>query len=158
MKCLPFSRPSLCFPWRFSGAAPLLSAFGSSRTAVIKASPAPIFDPKNGSQNGKARIPFAANIIPHSRIDPKIAALVASNEPPNPNVPRTGSLGLARNYLSAGVDALESIGEAGPRLLDMHGKDLADPRVKESQVAGGKGSCSAAGVSPTYQDEVQSAA
>ena len=38
-----------------------------------------------------------------------------------------------------GVDIVESIAEAGPRLLDMHVKDLSDPRVKESQVAVGEG-------------------
>jgi sugar phosphate isomerase/epimerase len=38
-----------------------------------------------------------------------------------------------------GEDVVESIAEAGPRLLDMHTKDLADMRVKESQVAVGDG-------------------
>ena len=38
-----------------------------------------------------------------------------------------------------GVDLVESIAEAGPRLLDMHAKDLADPKVKESQVPVGDG-------------------
>lgn len=38
-----------------------------------------------------------------------------------------------------GVDVVESIAEAGPRLLDMHVKDLANPRVKESQVPVGEG-------------------
>jgi sugar phosphate isomerase/epimerase len=38
-----------------------------------------------------------------------------------------------------GVDVVESIAEAGPRLLDMHVKDLAETRVKESQVAVGDG-------------------
>ena len=38
-----------------------------------------------------------------------------------------------------GVDIVASIAEAGPRLLDMHTKDLADPMVKESQVAVGEG-------------------
>jgi sugar phosphate isomerase/epimerase len=38
-----------------------------------------------------------------------------------------------------GVDIVESIEEAGPRLLDMHAKDLADPMVKESQVSVGAG-------------------
>jgi len=38
-----------------------------------------------------------------------------------------------------GVDVVESIAEAGSRLLDMHVKDLADMRVKESQVAVGEG-------------------
>ena len=39
----------------------------------------------------------------------------------------------------SGADIVESIAEAGPRLLDMHAKDLADPKVKESQVAVGEG-------------------
>jgi sugar phosphate isomerase/epimerase len=38
-----------------------------------------------------------------------------------------------------GVDVVESLAEAGPRLLDMHVKDLADPRAKDSQVAVGRG-------------------
>lgn len=38
-----------------------------------------------------------------------------------------------------GVNVVESIAEAGPRLLDMHVKDLADPMVKESQVPVGDG-------------------
>ena len=38
-----------------------------------------------------------------------------------------------------GVDVVKSIAEAGPRLLDMHIKDLADPAGKESQVAVGDG-------------------
>ena len=38
-----------------------------------------------------------------------------------------------------GKNIVESIGEAGPRLLDMHVKDLADPMVKESQVDVGDG-------------------
>src|SRR3954453_19427030 len=39
----------------------------------------------------------------------------------------------------AGVNIVDSIVEAGPRLLDMHTKDLSDPMVKESQVAVGEG-------------------
>ena len=38
-----------------------------------------------------------------------------------------------------GVNVVDSIAEAGPRLLDMHMKDLANPMVKESQVAVGDG-------------------
>ena len=38
-----------------------------------------------------------------------------------------------------GVDVVGSIAEAGSRLLDMHIKDLADPKAKESQVAVGEG-------------------
>jgi sugar phosphate isomerase/epimerase len=38
-----------------------------------------------------------------------------------------------------GVDVVKSIAEAGPRLLDMHAKDLADMSAKESQVPSGQG-------------------
>jgi len=38
-----------------------------------------------------------------------------------------------------GTDIVAAIAEAGPRLLDMHTKDLSDPMVKESQVAVGEG-------------------
>lgn len=38
-----------------------------------------------------------------------------------------------------GADIVESIAEAGPRLLDMHTKDLGNKMVKESQVAVGEG-------------------
>lgn len=38
-----------------------------------------------------------------------------------------------------GVDVVGSIAEAGPRLLDMHIKDLDDPKTRDSQVAVGDG-------------------
>jgi len=38
-----------------------------------------------------------------------------------------------------GVNVVESIAEAGPRLLDMHIKDLEDPTAKDSQVPVGEG-------------------
>jgi sugar phosphate isomerase/epimerase len=38
-----------------------------------------------------------------------------------------------------GVDVVESIAEAGSRLLDMHVKDLANFKDKDSQVACGEG-------------------
>ncbi|MEP7361718.1 MAG: sugar phosphate isomerase/epimerase [Acidobacteriota bacterium] len=38
-----------------------------------------------------------------------------------------------------GADIVESIANAGPRLFDMHFKDLADPMSKDSQVAVGEG-------------------
>ena len=39
----------------------------------------------------------------------------------------------------AGSDIVQSIKDAGPRLHDMHVKDLSDPMKKESQVAVGEG-------------------
>ncbi len=38
-----------------------------------------------------------------------------------------------------GVNLIETVAEVGPRLLDMHAKDLANLKVKESQVAVGEG-------------------
>ena len=38
-----------------------------------------------------------------------------------------------------GKDIVESVAEAGPRLLEVHMKDLTDPRGKDSQVAVGDG-------------------
>ena len=45
-----------------------------------------------------------------------------------------------------GADILESIANAGPRLFDMHVKDLADPMNKDSQVAVGEGKLPIKGV------------
>jgi sugar phosphate isomerase/epimerase len=53
--------------------------------------------------------------------------------------PRCGLCIDVGHTARTGVDVVESIAEAGPRLLDMHVKDLADMRVKESQVPVGQG-------------------
>jgi sugar phosphate isomerase/epimerase len=53
--------------------------------------------------------------------------------------PRMGCCIDVGHTSRTGVDVVESIAEAGPRLLDMHVKDLANPLVKESQVAVGDG-------------------
>ena len=53
--------------------------------------------------------------------------------------PRCGLCIDVGHTARTGVDVVESIAEAGPRLLDMHIKDLADPMVRESQVAVGDG-------------------
>jgi sugar phosphate isomerase/epimerase len=45
-----------------------------------------------------------------------------------------------------GVDVIESIQEAGPRLLDMHAKDLRDLSAKESQCDVGDGKMPIAGI------------
>jgi hypothetical protein len=68
----------------------------------LSASPTAIFDPMTGNANGTGRTAFSGNIIPSSRIDPGIAAVIGTGDWPNPNVPGTGAFGLARNFLSAG--------------------------------------------------------
>ena len=69
---------------------------------ILAASPTPIYDPGTGNANGTGRTAFGGNIIPASRIDPGIQAVIGLNNWPNANVPGTGAFGLARNYLSAG--------------------------------------------------------
>ncbi|MBV9083506.1 MAG: TonB-dependent receptor [Acidobacteriaceae bacterium] len=68
----------------------------------LSASPTQIYDPMTGNANGTGRTPFPGKLIPPTRIDLGIAAILATNQWPNPNVPGTGALGLARNYLSSG--------------------------------------------------------
>src|SRR3954454_12265448 len=68
----------------------------------LAASPTAIYDPSTGNANGTGRTRFAGNIIPVSRIDPGIQAVLGTGKWPNPNVAGIGAYGLARNYLSAG--------------------------------------------------------
>lgn len=53
--------------------------------------------------------------------------------------PRCGLCMDVGHTARTGVDIVASIAEAGPRLLDMHIKDLSDPMVKSSQVPVGDG-------------------
>lgn len=53
--------------------------------------------------------------------------------------PRIGCCIDVGHTARAGTDVVEAIHEVGPRLFNMHMKDLADMQVKESQVAVGEG-------------------
>ena len=56
--------------------------------------------------------------------------------------PMDGRIGLCIDVghtARAGTDPVEAIHKAGPRVFDLHVKDLADLKVKESQVAVGDG-------------------
>jgi sugar phosphate isomerase/epimerase len=53
--------------------------------------------------------------------------------------PRIGCCIDVGHTVRAGTDVVEAIHEIGPRLFNMHMKDLADLKVKESQVAVGEG-------------------
>jgi sugar phosphate isomerase/epimerase len=53
--------------------------------------------------------------------------------------PRLGCCIDVGHTMRSGTDVVEAIQKAGPRLFDMHMKDLAEPKVKESQVAVGEG-------------------
>lgn len=53
--------------------------------------------------------------------------------------PRIGCCIDVGHTARAGTDVVEAIHQVGPRLFNMHMKDLADMKVKESQVAVGEG-------------------
>ena len=53
--------------------------------------------------------------------------------------PRIGCCIDVGHTMRTGTDPVEAIRKAGPRLFDIHMKDLAEARVKESQVAVGEG-------------------
>lgn len=53
--------------------------------------------------------------------------------------PRIGCCIDVGHTVRAGTDVVEAIHQVGPRLFNMHMKDLANPQSKESQVAVGEG-------------------
>ena len=53
--------------------------------------------------------------------------------------PRMGLCIDVGHTVRTGTDVVKAVLDAGPRLLDMHIKDLADPKAKESQVIVGEG-------------------
>jgi sugar phosphate isomerase/epimerase len=53
--------------------------------------------------------------------------------------PRVGLCVDVGHAARAGVDVVRAVADAGPRLLDMHAKDLRDLEVKESQCVVGEG-------------------
>jgi hypothetical protein len=74
----------------------------SMRSGDLSKSTTPIYDPLTGAANGTGRTAFAGSVIPSSRIDAGIQAMLALNLWPNPNTPGTGAYGLARNFFSQG--------------------------------------------------------
>jgi hypothetical protein len=72
------------------------------RTGNLSASPTPIYDPATGNPTGTGRTAFPGNIIPLSRIDVGVQALLGTGQWALPNQAGTGSLGLANNYLGLG--------------------------------------------------------
>ena len=76
----------------------------------LSASPTPIYDPMTGMADGSGRTPFAGNIIPASRIDPGIQALIATGSWPNPNQIGTGAFGLSQNFLCSGCQGNSGLG------------------------------------------------
>jgi hypothetical protein len=93
----------------------------------LSASPTAIYDPMTGATSGTGRSPFAGNIIPANRIDPGIAALIATNVWPNPSQAGTGAFGLGQNFLSNGNQ-----GNSGARRDQLDAKVNWNPSAKLS--------------------------
>ncbi|MCU1257910.1 MAG: TonB-dependent receptor family protein, partial [Bryobacterales bacterium] len=72
------------------------------KNGILSASPTPIYDPATGNANGTGRTAFPGNVIPSSRIDLGVQAVLNTGLWPNPNTVGTGAYGLARNYFSQG--------------------------------------------------------
>ncbi len=78
----------------------------SMRFGDMSGSDLPVFDPLSaGPSSGDARnrTAFANNLIPASRIDPGVAAMVQDSAFPNPNRAGSGSLALTRNFFAGGA-------------------------------------------------------
>lgn len=108
---------------------------GQVPTPAMKAgnlpgSPTPIYDPLTGNADGSGRTPFGGNVIPASRIDPGIQALLATNGWPNPNQPGTGAFGLGQNFLCSGCQ-----GNSGARRDQWDAKLNWNPGKKLSMFA-----------------------
>ena len=67
-----------------------------------------------GNANGTGRTAFAGNIVPASRIDPGIQALLKLNEWPNPDTTGTGAYGLVAGTTTARASAARTATSTTP--------------------------------------------
>jgi hypothetical protein len=72
------------------------------KSGNLSASPTSIYDPMSGNPNGSGRTPLAGNVIPGTRIDPGVQALLATGSLPDPNQRGSGAFGLSQNFLCSG--------------------------------------------------------
>ncbi|MDP3000704.1 MAG: TonB-dependent receptor, partial [Bryobacterales bacterium] len=96
----------------------------------LSASPTAIYDPMTGNPNGSGRSPFAGNVIPSSRIDSGVRAMIATGNWPDPNQLGTGTFGLGRNFLCTGCQ-----GNSGARRDQWDAKLTWNPSGKLSMFA-----------------------
>lgn len=100
------------------------------KTGNLSASPTSIYDPMTGSPDGSGRTPFAGNIVPASRIDPGVQALIATGSWPDPNRLGSGAFGLSQDFLCSGCQ-----GNSGVRRDQWDGKISWNPTSKLSVFA-----------------------
>jgi hypothetical protein len=70
-----------------------------TRSTVANAA---VHDPMTGNLDGTGRSPFANNIIPQSRFDPGVKAIIDSGDWPDPNQTGSGQFGISNNFLARG--------------------------------------------------------
>jgi hypothetical protein len=100
------------------------------KSGDLSGSPTPIYDPVSGNASGGGRTAFPGNIIPASRIDPGVQAMLATGSWPNPNRPGTGAFGLGQDFLCTGCQ-----GNSGARRDQVDGKVSWNPSTKLSTFA-----------------------
>ncbi len=100
------------------------------KTGNLSASPTPIYDPLTGAADGSGRTPFTGNIIPASRIDSGIQALLASGAWSDPNRAGSGAYGLGQDFLCSGCQ-----GNSGARRDQWDSKLNWNPNSKLSMFA-----------------------
>ena len=100
------------------------------KTGDLSGSPTPIYDSTTGTASGAGRSPFPGNVIPASRIDPGVQALLATGSWSNPNQPGTGAFGLGQNFRCSGCQ-----GNSGMRRDQWDGKVSWNPSTKMSMFA-----------------------
>ncbi|MGP8246632.1 MAG: carboxypeptidase regulatory-like domain-containing protein [Bryobacteraceae bacterium] len=100
------------------------------KTGNLAGSPTAIYDPLTGAASGTGRTPFPGNIIPASRIDSGVQALIGTNTWPNPNQAGTGALGLGNDFLCNGCQ-----GNSGANRNQFDGKISWNPTTRLSAFA-----------------------
>jgi hypothetical protein len=72
------------------------------KSGNLSASPTAIYDPLTGAANGSGRTPCGGNIIPMTRIDLGVQAMLSTGGWPNPDQAGAGKYGLSNNFLCSG--------------------------------------------------------
>jgi sugar phosphate isomerase/epimerase len=110
---------------------------------IVAGDPAPTTLPRIEKFVKEYDIRFAIhNHGPEDKVWPSPLTVLAAVENMDP---RMGCCIDVGHTMRSGTDVVEAIRKVGPRLFDMHMKDLALPNVRESQVAVG------AGIMPVHQ-------
>jgi hypothetical protein len=88
---------------RFSQSNPVVAQVPTPamKAGDLSRSPTAIYDPLTGNPDGSGRMPFQGNIIPTSRIDLGVQALIANGSWSNPNQAGTGAFGLGRDFINS---------------------------------------------------------